>query len=270
MSQPPANLDAYLARPSPVQPYLRRLLARRAAPVLFDVGSCEGEDAIRYGRLFPRARIIAFEPLPANQELIRANFSAYGAANAELVPCALSDRPGPAAFHVSAGRPAELFSGENWNYGNKSSSLLPPAAAAPMHGFLTFPERITVACETLDRFCAARGLAAVDFVHLDVQGAEGLVLAGATAMLPKIRAIWLEVANEELYRGQKLRPEIEMQMRAAGFTLAHEDNRGSEGDQLYVNGRFLRNRYCLLRWRTARLVRRLTTRGPRRHPAPPP
>jgi len=51
MSQPAVNLDSYLAQPSPVQPFLRRVLAHRQAPVIFDIGACEGEDSIRYGRL---------------------------------------------------------------------------------------------------------------------------------------------------------------------------------------------------------------------------
>jgi len=260
----PANLDAYLARPGPVQPFLRRLLAGVRVPVILDIGACEGEDSIRYSRLYPQARIFTFEPLPANQALIRANFATYGTTQAELVPLALSDRAGAAVFHVSSGRPPDLFSGENWNYGNKSSSLLAPATAAPMHGWITFAESITVTCETLDHFCAARGLTGIDFIHLDVQGAEGLVLAGAAATLPRVRTLWLEVANEELYAGQKLRPEIEALLRRAGFVLAHEDARGTEGDQLYLNRRFERNRYCLWRWRLARLIRRL------RRPASPP
>jgi FkbM family methyltransferase len=261
---PDVNLDSYLAQPSPVQPFLHRLLARRPAPVILDVGACEGEDSIRYSRLYPAAQIFTFEPLPANQERIRANFAAYGIKNAELVPLALSDRAGAAVFHVSSGRPPDLFSGEEWNYGNKSSSLLPPASSAPMHGWITFPESITVACDTLDGFCAARGLPGADFIHLDVQGAEGLVLAGAGATLPGVRAVWLEVATEELYAGQKLRPEIEALLRGAGFVLAHEDARGSEGDQLYLNRRFGRNRYCQWRWRLSRLARRLRSR-----PSPP-
>ena len=261
MNPEPVDLDSYLGRPGPIDRHLRGLLAPVAAPVIFEIGACEGEDSIRYSRLFPQSRIFAFEPLPANQAIIRANYAKYGV-RAELVPVALSDRAGTAVFHVSAGRPADLFSGENWNYGNKSSSLLPPATAEPMHGWIHFPESITVNCETVDGFCAARGLDQVDFIHLDVQGAEGLVLEGARGMLPRLRAIWLEVSNEELYRGQKLRGEIEALMRGHGFVAAYGENRGTEGDQLYVNRRFGRN----LRWLAARRLRRLLSRlrsGPR-------
>ena len=239
MSLHPVDLESCLARPSAPERFLPKLLGRRPTPVILDVGACAGDDTIRYFRLFPRARLFAFEPLPANQEIIRANFSKYGV-TAELVPIALSNHSGPSVFHVSSGTPPELFSGEDWNYGNKSSSLLAPAAE-PMHGWIGFPDRITVTCETLDAFCKARGLGRLDFVHMDVQGAEGLVLEGAKATLSHIRVLWLEVSNQELYRGQKLRAEIEDLMRRARFKLVHEESRGVEGDQLYVNLRFPRN-----------------------------
>ena len=82
-------------------------------------------------------------------------------------------------------------------------------------------------------------------MHMDVQGAEGLVLEGASAVMPRIRVIWMEVSNQELYSGQKLRGEIESILRNHGFAVAYEELRGAEGDQLYVNLRFARNRLYL-------------------------
>ncbi len=241
----PSDLTTYLATRSPVERELQRLFSRRASPVIFDVGACEGEESIRYARLFPRARIFTFEPLPANQQLIRANFERYGVSNAELVPVALSDRIGEASFHVSSGRPPHEFSGADWNYGNKSSSLLPPADPAPMYGWIEFKEAIVVRTDTLDRLCADRGIERIDFMHLDVQGAEHLVLAGATSMLPRTASLWLEVSDRELYRGQRLRGDIEDLLRRHGFSLAFEERREIEGDQFYVNRRFFRSRRYL-------------------------
>jgi FkbM family methyltransferase len=264
----PVALDAYLASPGLIDSRLRWLLRTASAPVIFDIGACEGEDSIRYGRLFPRARIFSFEPLPANQAIIRANFGRYGT-TAELVPVALSDRAGPADFHVSAGRPPGLFAGQDWNYGNKSSSLLPPASAEKMHGWIDFPERTTVTCEILDAFCAARGLRRVDFIHLDVQGAEGRVLAGARAMLPRIGAIWLEVAHAEVYRGQALAGEIDALLRARGFAQAFAEDRGIEGDRLYLNLRRNRNLLWLAYHRLRNLLA-ISARALGRRPPPPP
>ncbi len=95
-----------------------------------------------------------------------------------------------------------------------------------------------VQTETLDHFCSTRGIKRIDFIQMDVQGAERLVLTGATRMLPRITAIWLEVASRELYRGQALDKDIRRFMRRRGFALAHATYRGNEtgeGDHLYLN-----------------------------------
>jgi len=236
----PADLSSYLSQPTEPELELLRLFRPSAALTIFDIGSCEGEDSVRYSRRFPRARVFAFEPLPANQVIIRANFSRHAVRNAELVPLALSDHAGEATFHVSSGRPPELFSGEQWNYGNKSSSLLPPAASEPMYGWIEFKEEISVPTNTLENFCRDRAITRIDFIHMDVQGAEHLVLQGAGAMLSNITAIWLEVSDQQLYRGQKLRGDIQAFMQAHGFSLVFESRREIEGDQFYVNTRRLR------------------------------
>jgi FkbM family methyltransferase len=260
MSLPLADISGQLKMVTTPERTIARLLAGRSSPVIFDIGACEGEDSIRYARRFPRGRVFSFEPLPDNQQLVTANLARYQVKNAELVPLALSDRAGPATFHVSGGEPKEKFSGEQWNYGNKSSSLLPPGSSEPMYGWVNFPKQITVTCETLDAFCTQRTITAIDFIHMDVQGAEFLVLSGASRMLAQIGALWLEVSNVELYRGQKLRGEIEAFLTQRGFVLTLEESRGSEGDQFYVNRGWLRGRAYLAGRTLVRQARKILGR----------
>jgi FkbM family methyltransferase len=251
----PVDLSGYIERPSAPEREFLRLFRSDESLVICDIGACEGEDSVRYARRFPLARVLAFEPLPANQAVVRANFARYGVPNAELVPVALADRVGEATFHVSSGRPADLFAGEDWNYGNKSSSLLAPAQSGPMHGWIEFKESITVPTTTLDTFCQTHGIDRIDFIQMDVQGAELLVLRGAAAMLPRITALWLEVSTREHYRGQPLDRDLRKFMRAHGFALAHESYLGEatgEGDHLYLNLQRPRNWPYL----TAALARR--------------
>jgi FkbM family methyltransferase len=247
------DIMPYLATISDAEAELLRLFSARAALTILDIGCCEGEDSVRYARRFPAARVFAFEPLPTNQELARANFERFRVANAELSPLALSDRIGVADFHVSSGRPPQEFAGADWNYGNKSSSLLSPADAQPIDGWIRFQSSIKVRTTTLDAFCQERAISAVDFIHMDVQGAEHLVLAGAKNILPRTGAIWLEVAERQIYFGQKIRPQIEAVMQRAGFSLTFQVSRGIEGDQFYVNRRHLRSwrHLASTRWRAA-------------------
>ena len=258
-----ADLSGYLAKPSESELEFLKLFRADEPLVIFDIGACEGEDSVRFALRFSQARIFAFEPLPANQSLVRANFARYGTSNTELVPLALSDRAGEATFHVSSGRPRDEFAGKDWNYGNKSSSLLAPTHDAPMYGWIEFKETITVPTDTLDHFCRERAIERVDIIHMDVQGAEHLVLAGAEALLPHVTAIWLEVSDQELYAGQKLRPEIQQLMHRHGFHLGFELRREIEGDQLYLNTRHARTWPYLATHRlraAGRVARRLAGR----------
>lgn len=254
----PGDLSHYLASVSPAERELGRLFFRFEPVTIFDIGGCEGEESIRYARAFPRAKIYTFEPLPENQNLIRQNFARYGVSTAEVVDLALSDRSATAEFHVSSGRPPTPSQGEQWNYGNKSSSLLPPANSDRMYGWLEFKNTIKVQTETLDAFVASRAIERVDFLHMDVQGAEHLVLSGARATLPRVVAVWLEVSTRELYRGQQLRPAIEKLMTSFGFVKTIELQREIEGDQFYVNAHRLRT----LPYRVARRIVKRLRGGP--------
>ncbi len=249
----PPDLDAYLSQLPEQEVALSSLFPRNAKLVILDIGACEGEDSIRYARRFPYARIFSFEPLPSNQQLIQLNFCKYKIQTAELVPLALSNSIGAATFHISSGTPEQPFIGDNWNYGNKSNSLLPPSQTGSMHGWIKFQEAITVPTTTLDHFCRERSIRRLDFIHMDVQGAEIMVLEGAGPKLRDITALWLEVADEALYSGQPLRGQVQEFMGRHGFSLAFEISRTSEGDQFYVN---LRNprvwpwllRITIVRW----------------------
>lgn len=253
----PSDIREYLCTMPEQARAMIRLFPGNAPLTLFDIGACEGEDSIRYARLFPQARIFAFEPLPLNQEFIRTNFAKFGITHAELVPTALSDRVGTSEFHVSSGEPGERFCGSNWNYGNKSSSLLPPSGQEPMHGWIEFKETITVPTSTLAGFCGERKIGRIDFMHMDVQGAELLVLEGAGKKMRDVTAVWLEVTKQALYRGQPLRTDIRRFMQHHGFALAFECNHDIEGDQFYVNLRHPRVWPWLLRLKLGEFYRRV-------------
>jgi hypothetical protein len=115
-----------------------------------------------------------------------------------------------------------------------------------MHDWIEFKEQIEVTTCRLDEFCAERKIRHIDFMHIDVQGAEGMVIEGTGEMLKHIGAIWIEVANVELYAGQTLRQDIQRRLETAGFKVLFEDMRGDEGDQFYLNTRHWRNRMYLL------------------------
>jgi FkbM family methyltransferase len=230
------NLDYYLSQPLPFERELRTYYRDSDPLVIFDIGSCEAEDSIRLKRRFPNAYVYAFEPLPRNVEIARRNLARHGVSDVLVVPVALSDVDASAAFHVSSGRPSHVSADEDWDYGNKSSSLLEPARTKEELPWLKFEESIQVETIRLDTFCKAHSIATVDLAYIDVQGAELLVLTGAGDRLDRIGMIWMEVEAIELYEGQPLRDEVEHFMREHGFRRLKDTVGSIAGDQLYVNG----------------------------------
>ena len=232
------NRDAYIASPLPHEAALLRLFHREDPLVIFDIGSCEGEDSVRYAHLFPSARIWAVEPLPENLERIRANLARYGIDRVEVVALALSDSAGQATFHVSSGTPEGAPPGLDWDFGNKSSSLLPPAQHLTAHPWVHFDSAVEVETGRLDELARRYGLEGIDYIHMDVQGAELCVLDGAGPLLDSIRVIWMEVEAKPLYKDQPLKKDVERYMKRHGFEVRLDTVDAVSGDQLYVNTRF--------------------------------
>src|SRR3990172_1439469 len=115
------NREAYISADSPIKNDLLKLFKKDQKLVILDIGGCEGEESIRYLRIFPNSSIFCFEPLPGNQKIILENIRKYNLKNICLVPVALSDEEGNQQFYVSSGHPDEQSLKNDWDYGNKSS-----------------------------------------------------------------------------------------------------------------------------------------------------
>jgi 2-O-methyltransferase len=218
------------------------LFERKARLTIFDIGACEGEDAIRYSRFFPNSTVYAFEPRPDNLEKIDENLKRYDHGSIEVSHLALADKKGTSTFYLSSGQPEDSPPEVDWDFGNKSSSLLPPGEKMKTHtAWLEFKDTLEVHTDRLDNFMADRGLKGIDFIHMDVQGAELMVLLGAGDCVPSIKAIWLEVEVVELYKDQPLKTDIEEFMHSNGFVCVKSELDHVSGDQLYINTRFFSN-----------------------------
>lgn len=229
----------YILSPSSIEKDLLRLFKKNDKLIIFDIGGCEGEESIRYSRIFQKSLIYIFEPLPDNQKLIVSNFVEYNINNIQLVSKAVSDSDAFADFYVSSGHPENQKKDLDWNFGNKSNSLLNPVKINNP-SWLNFNDKIKVETISLNTFLNENNISEVDFIHMDVQGAELKVLIGAKKYISSIKAIWLEVSNVELYKNQALRKDIELFMNTNGFYLIKSEFEGNVGDQLYLNKKYFK------------------------------
>lgn len=237
--------ETIINSPSPIKKELQFLFGQDKSLIIFDIGACEGESSIQYSRLFQKSIIYAFEPLPGNINLIRDNFSKYHIDNAVCVNKALSFQVGFAKFHVSSGNPKTMID-TDWDFGNKSSSLLMPHEHLKKFGFLHFDKEIEVETDTIKTFCNSNNIKIIDFIHMDVQGAELMVLQGAGEFISSIKAIWLEVSKVHFYKDQPLENDVRHFMASNNFILIKNELNGEQGDQLYVSKNFFSSHKIIL------------------------
>jgi FkbM family methyltransferase len=129
-----------------------------------DVGANIGLWALPASRRAgPSGHVWALEPAPETMQRLEAAVELSRAANVTCVQVALAER---AERRV-------MFAGAESNSGG-SGFIRRPEADVPLE----------VATNTLDEFCAARGIVdGVDMLKVDVEGAERLVFQGAERVL---------------------------------------------------------------------------------------
>jgi FkbM family methyltransferase len=105
------------------------------------------------------------------------------------------------------------------------SSLYPPnelflSRFAGLNEMAGLDFELEVEIITLDHFCDTEAISNIDFLQIDVQGADLDVLKGAIHLLSRsVLAIQIEVEFAELYKGQPLFSDIDSFLRDQHFSL---------------------------------------------------
>jgi FkbM family methyltransferase len=228
-------VERYLAQSRPHDDWMKNHFAERMALTIFDVGACECHDSIRYQKMFPNAAVHAFEANPRNFARAQNTLARYGHKEIILNAVALSDTIGELIFYCSEGAPEGKMNDEHWDYGNKSGSILEPDMEKinSAWNWLRFSKQEKVPCITLDEYCRNFSIDKIDLLHLDVQGAELMVLNGAIDMLGSIEAVWLEVSAERFHRGQAVASDLQVFFDSNGFHLAMRSGESPQWDELW-------------------------------------
>jgi FkbM family methyltransferase len=182
---------------------LEELFRRKRAGMMFDVGANRGQTSLQLARIAPEAKVMAFEPNPEIFPELEKNVARLSRVKAMQL-----------AFGNEAGRVALNICGSSLN-----SSVL---RYAREDGTDRIVREVEVAMDTVDRFCAERGIGAIDLLKTDVQGYDLKVFEGAKGMFAgeKIHAVFCEVNFHKMYDGQCSFEELYGFLTRHGFCLS--------------------------------------------------
>lgn len=140
----------------------------RKGDVFVDVGANSGVFSMKAAKCVQdEGCVLAFEPLPDMLYTLYRNVNLNGFSNVRLRNFCLSDHTGTGEFWINHGRPA-------------SSGLVRHDAQAA---------RFSTLCLRLDELAAIEKLNRLDYLKIDVEGAETSILAGAAGLIRQFKPI---------------------------------------------------------------------------------
>jgi FkbM family methyltransferase len=200
---------------------VRRHVPEDAVRVVVDLGAMDGGDTLALKAAFPNARVIAIEAL-------RENFDRYLSwlPGIEAHCTVIAERDGTAPFFEKS------VNGVHGLFERASDDTIAVRS---------------VATETLTTFCRRAGIAAIDLLKIDVEGATLEVLEGFRKGLDRVAALHVESEEVAFFRGQRLDPEVTEMLSSAGFSQVARTERqavtgeivGRQFDSVWVARRFL-------------------------------
>lgn len=166
------------AKHEPETPYLADLLS--GAPVCLHVGASDGRHSYVMTQVAPKARIYAFEPSAFAFEVLKIAIRWHGIGKqVTAIHAAAADKPGELLLVTPKKTSGRM--GRAYAY---VAETRPNGAARPDLED-TGMDIQTTPVVTLDGFCAEHGIDRVDFIRMDIEGAEQKALEGALAILDR-------------------------------------------------------------------------------------
>lgn len=165
----PTNALSYIL--GIAEPHLQRAIRDYVRPgdVVYDIGANIGYVSLSLAkRVGPNGRVFAFEPIPGTAELFRQNIANNKIANVQLFEVAASEIAGETIFRMT----------ENFTTASMVWHRDDPSAA-----------EFKIKTLDIDSLVESGDLGVPDFIKIDVEGAEGLVLKGMGRTLASAQPI---------------------------------------------------------------------------------
>ena len=205
-------------------------------PVIIEAGACDAEDTKIFKKTWPDCTVYCFEP---NPDLFKkASIAIAGLSNVEIEECALADYCGMKTFYMSEFEATSSFYPDNSKNVDVPKSILDSMNLKDKSELRSYSEKpIPVKCKTIDSFVNAKGILRVDYLWLDVEGAELNVLRGAINTLKTVKVLSVEWGLQEFRKGVVLFDDLYQFIISQNFEIkyiwkAHEN---WMGNAIFIN-----------------------------------
>jgi len=204
---------------------VNELLQNKKSPLIIEIGAHYGEDTEDIIDVFDSPEVICFEPHPGNASFIRKHFKIegefgyYKGAKICLYEVALSETNGESVFNVlDTPLPDEQKVPEKYSWIDEEDyrqyNLNNTGSCSLKKGYSDHKTyEITVQTKRLDDVL---DVSHVDFIWIDVQGAEREVVNGGRNIFSKTAYVWTE-CGEKCYDGAMSRQETISLFENLGF-----------------------------------------------------
>jgi len=165
--------------------WIKELLGKNPNTI-FEFGSFDGGDGLKYKLYYPNTEVYSFEPFLPLYENVK-KIEKYGIKTFNL---AFYNTIGAMPFYSAQDKNTQEY------YGIGGSLEITVKDKEPLNHYIQFAsEPLFVPCTTIEKFCADYCINTIDFMHIDVEGAVMEVLQGLGGINPKI--IFAEVRGCE-------------------------------------------------------------------------
>lgn len=161
--------------------------------VCFDIGAAAGLYTLELSKLAgPEGQVYSFEPVPFAHPMLTRLLGGRSSENVRHHAFALGVEPGQGVMSVPVGRHGPV-TGRSF----LDADCTGPGSNAEFQGQIG----VDVEVQTLDGVCAAAELTRLDFIKIDVEGAELQVLKGGQASIERFMpALLVEIEDRHTAR----------------------------------------------------------------------
>ncbi|MBV8551215.1 MAG: FkbM family methyltransferase [Acidobacteriaceae bacterium] len=176
----------------------------RSGDLIVDIGAGKGEDTIAFSSAVgPAGRVISMEAYPLTFHCLRLFCEINALDNVTPVHYAVMDKSGPVTMKTSEG-----WQGNSIEMSNK-------------------PGLATISGITLDDFIAQENIHHIDFLKVNIEGAEGIAIGRMQETLRITRTLCISchdfLANEGAGEHFRTKALVQDAVKRAGFTLVSRD-----------------------------------------------